>query len=214
MKKKDFVIHISQLPWLNLPQNIVCLIQRNLAFFTRRVPFFLINFIDQGAAGGAEARPFVTYHNSLGRDLYLRIATELHLKRMLVRFQIFFICKVLDQLTVRQQLKKHCVFNFQRKEMLRNQPLFIFLYSKESGSNVMFKKRDMSSDHHECTAKELDYQSKIFEHHEVLLFLYSINNQNAAFSLKENFIFVSAANFLKNRCLDLGIERISSSNKI
>ncbi|XP_062104435.1 lysine--tRNA ligase, chloroplastic/mitochondrial-like [Humulus lupulus] len=39
----------------------------------------------QGAASGAEARPFVTYHNSLGRDLYLRIATELHLKRMLVR---------------------------------------------------------------------------------------------------------------------------------
>ncbi|XP_039012981.1 lysine--tRNA ligase, chloroplastic/mitochondrial-like [Hibiscus syriacus] len=38
----------------------------------------------QGAAGGAEAGPFVTYHNSLGRDLYLRIATELHLKRMLV----------------------------------------------------------------------------------------------------------------------------------
>lgn len=38
----------------------------------------------QGAAGGAEARPFVTYHNSLERNLYLRIATELHLKRMLV----------------------------------------------------------------------------------------------------------------------------------
>ncbi|XP_062085657.1 lysine--tRNA ligase, chloroplastic/mitochondrial-like [Humulus lupulus] len=38
----------------------------------------------QGAAGGAEARPFVTYHNLLGRDLYLRIATELHLKRMLL----------------------------------------------------------------------------------------------------------------------------------
>ncbi|KAI4356610.1 hypothetical protein L6164_000620 [Bauhinia variegata] len=38
----------------------------------------------QGAAGGAEARPFITYHNSLERDLYLRIATELHLKRMLV----------------------------------------------------------------------------------------------------------------------------------
>lgn len=38
----------------------------------------------QGAAGGAEARPFITYHNSLGRNLYLRIATELHLKRMLV----------------------------------------------------------------------------------------------------------------------------------
>lgn len=38
----------------------------------------------QEAAGGAEARPFITHHNSLGRDLYLRIATELHLKRMLV----------------------------------------------------------------------------------------------------------------------------------
>ncbi|KAF3643040.1 Lysine--tRNA ligase [Capsicum annuum] len=38
----------------------------------------------RGAAGGAEARPFITFHNSLGRDLYLRIATELHLKRMLV----------------------------------------------------------------------------------------------------------------------------------
>ncbi|GMG99321.1 hypothetical protein Nepgr_001161 [Nepenthes gracilis] len=38
----------------------------------------------QGAAGGAKARPFVTYHNSLGRELYLRIATELYLKRMLV----------------------------------------------------------------------------------------------------------------------------------
>lgn len=38
----------------------------------------------QGAAGGAEARPFVTHHNALRRDLYLRIATELHLKRMVV----------------------------------------------------------------------------------------------------------------------------------
>nr|CAB3449734.1 unnamed protein product [Digitaria exilis] len=44
----------------------------------------------QGAAGGAEARPFITYHNSLERDLYLRIATELHLKRMLVRLQFIY----------------------------------------------------------------------------------------------------------------------------
>ena len=35
-------------------------------------------------AGGAEARPFVTYHNTLELDLYLRIATELHLKRLIV----------------------------------------------------------------------------------------------------------------------------------
>ncbi len=34
--------------------------------------------------GGAAARPFVTHHNALDRDLYLRIALELHLKRLLV----------------------------------------------------------------------------------------------------------------------------------
>jgi lysyl-tRNA synthetase, class II len=35
-------------------------------------------------AGGAAARPFVTHHNTLDIDLYLRIALELHLKRLLV----------------------------------------------------------------------------------------------------------------------------------
>ena len=35
-------------------------------------------------AAGALARPFVTHHNTLGRDLYLRIATELYLKRLIV----------------------------------------------------------------------------------------------------------------------------------
>ncbi len=34
--------------------------------------------------GGATARPFVTHHNALDLDLYLRIATELHLKRLIV----------------------------------------------------------------------------------------------------------------------------------
>ena len=35
-------------------------------------------------AGGADARPFVTYHNTMDMPLYLRIATELHLKRLVV----------------------------------------------------------------------------------------------------------------------------------
>jgi lysyl-tRNA synthetase class 2 len=34
--------------------------------------------------GGALARPFTTHHNALGRDLYLRIASELYLKRLIV----------------------------------------------------------------------------------------------------------------------------------
>ena len=35
-------------------------------------------------SGGAEAKPFETYHNSLDMDLTLRIATELHLKRLII----------------------------------------------------------------------------------------------------------------------------------
>ena len=38
----------------------------------------------QTIAGGAAARPFVTKHNALGIDLYMRIAPELYLKRLLV----------------------------------------------------------------------------------------------------------------------------------
>jgi lysyl-tRNA synthetase class 2 len=38
----------------------------------------------QNIPGGAEARPFITHHNTLNMQMYLRIATELHLKRLIV----------------------------------------------------------------------------------------------------------------------------------
>jgi len=38
----------------------------------------------QASAGGAAARPFITHHNTLDRDFSLRIALELHLKRLIV----------------------------------------------------------------------------------------------------------------------------------
>ena len=38
----------------------------------------------QPSAGGAMARPFTTHHHALDRDLYLRIALELYLKRLVI----------------------------------------------------------------------------------------------------------------------------------
>lgn len=50
----------------------------NLGFVEVETP--ILNVI----AGGASARPFITHHNTLDMDMYLRIATELYLKRLIV----------------------------------------------------------------------------------------------------------------------------------
>ena len=50
----------------------------NLSFIEVETPVLGI------IAGGAAARPFITHHNSLDLDMYLRIALELHLKRLIV----------------------------------------------------------------------------------------------------------------------------------
>lgn len=50
----------------------------NLGFIEVETP--MLNTIP----GGAAARPFITHHNSLDMDMYLRIATELYLKRLIV----------------------------------------------------------------------------------------------------------------------------------
>ncbi|MCX6090713.1 MAG: lysine--tRNA ligase [Candidatus Atribacteria bacterium] len=69
---------------------------RNIFYVRSRVLRELRSFLDgrdflevetpmmQAIPGGALARPFVTFHNALGIELYLRIAPELYLKRLIV----------------------------------------------------------------------------------------------------------------------------------
>ncbi|MBQ5738988.1 MAG: lysine--tRNA ligase, partial [Oscillospiraceae bacterium] len=69
--------------------------RRNFEIRTKFVTY-LRNFLDSRGfmevetpvlntiSGGANARPFITHHNALNIDMYMRIATELHLKRLIV----------------------------------------------------------------------------------------------------------------------------------
>lgn len=65
-------------------------IQRSKIIQTMRDYLNSLDFIEvetptlQPIYGGANARPFITHHNSLDMDLYLRIATELYLKRLII----------------------------------------------------------------------------------------------------------------------------------
>ncbi len=69
---------------------------RKIAFMRPKVIRSIQNYLDEKGytevetpilgtiLGGANARPFVTHHNTLGIDMYLRVATELNLKRLIV----------------------------------------------------------------------------------------------------------------------------------
>src|SRR5208282_5958277 len=61
----------------------------------------------QPLAGGAMARPFITHHNALDMDLYLRIAPELYLKRLIMKEAVLRYCPSgVDGLTA-PQLNDH-----------------------------------------------------------------------------------------------------------
>ena len=93
----------------------------------------------QSIAGGAGARPFTTHHNSLDIDLYLRIATELYLKRLIVGgFEgVYEIGKIFRNEGMDRTTRSSLVWNFlcQYKDynwmMSFTEKLLEYLYRRE-----------------------------------------------------------------------------------
>ena len=77
----DLIVSEDARKVLLLRSKIVSEVRR---FFEERSFLEVETPMMQTIAGGAAARPFVTKHNALGIDLYMRIAPELYLKRLLV----------------------------------------------------------------------------------------------------------------------------------
>ena len=77
----DLIVNAESRARLMLRSRIVSHIRR---FLEARQFIEVETPVLENTAGGAAARPFVTHHNALGVDFFLRIATELRLKRLLV----------------------------------------------------------------------------------------------------------------------------------
>ena len=77
----DLIVNSESRQRLQLRSRIVSHVRR---FLEERQFIEVETPVLQNVAGGAAAKPFVTHHNALGMDFFLRISLELYLKRMLV----------------------------------------------------------------------------------------------------------------------------------
>jgi lysyl-tRNA synthetase class 2 len=90
MQEMDFRLRHRYLDLIYTPQSLERSLNRVKIVRTIRNYLDKLGYLEvetpvlHAIAGGAAARPFITHHNALDIDLYLRIALELHLKRLLV----------------------------------------------------------------------------------------------------------------------------------